>query len=90
MVLATLAPPVHAEDFLGVTIGPESHSDTYKRSLYRHWIDEDGDKLDTRQQVLSEESLVSATITTKSNGKQAVTKGLWVGPYAGFVTTHPR
>ena len=77
------------EDFLGVIITPESHSDTYKRSLYRHWIDEDGDKIDTRQQVLAEESLVSVTITTKPNGKQAVTRGLWVGPYAGFVTISP-
>ena len=40
-------PPVHVEDFLGVTIAPESHSESYKRSLYRHWIDEVGDKLGT-------------------------------------------
>jgi hypothetical protein len=44
-------PPVHVEDFLGVTIAPESHSESYKRSLYRHWIDEVGDKLGTRQQA---------------------------------------
>ena len=44
-------PPVHVEDFLGVTIAPESHSESYKRSLYRHWIDEVGDKLGTHQQA---------------------------------------
>ena len=33
------------------TIAPESHSVSYKQSLYRHWIDEVDDKLGTRQQA---------------------------------------
>jgi len=89
VLLTALSTPASAEEFLGVTIAPEGHSETYKRSLYRHWIDEDGDKLDTRQQVLDEESLVPTTIRSKTNGKRVVTKGLWVGLYTGFVTTTP-
>ena len=89
MMVVGIIHTAHAEDFLGVTIAPESNSDTYKRSLYRHWVDDDGDKLDTRQQVLETESLIDVTIITKSNGKRAVTDGLWVGAYAGFVTTTP-
>lgn len=89
LVLLLNVHAAHAEDFLGVTIAPESNSESYKRSLYRHWIDEDGDNLDTRQQTLEIESLIDVTIITKTNGKRVVTDGLWVGPYAGFVTTTP-
>tara|TARA_R110002126_G_scaffold5453_29_gene28902 strand:+ start:1649 stop:2284 length:636 start_codon:yes stop_codon:yes gene_type:complete len=87
--LTAFSTPVHAEDFLGVTIAAETQSDSYKRSLYRHWIDEDSDKLDTRQQVLETESLIDVTIITKANGRRVVTDGLWAGPYTGFVTTTP-
>jgi len=74
-----------AEELFGLQITPETGSDTYDRDLYNHWIDADGDGLDTRQEVLVAESWTTPTVD--SNGD--VSAGLWVGPYAGFVTRNP-
>ena len=51
-------------------------------SNYGKWSDDDRDGEDTRQEVLIAESWVP--VAKDSKGK--VDKGLWVGPYAGFVT----
>ena len=58
----------------------------YDRNEYKHWVDEDGDGQDTRQEALIAESLVGVTFDDK--GK--VDAGLWVGPYTSFVTRDPR
>lgn len=89
MALILITNVAGAEEYKGVKIAPTSHEGTYKRSLYRHWVDADRDKLDTRQEVLIEESRAQVTIITKPNGKRAVTDGLWIGPYANFKTTDP-
>ncbi len=77
--------PLHAADLFGLEIRPEVGEATYDRDLYNHWIDADGDGLDTRQEVLVLESLIIPTVN--SNGR--VTEGLWSGPYTGFVTSDP-
>ena len=81
--------PVHAAEYKGVKIAPESHSDTYERKLYKHWTDDDGDKEDIRQEVLILESLAPVEFKTNASGMKKAIKGLWVGPYGGFVTTNP-
>lgn len=54
-------------------------------SNFGKWSDDDRDGQDTRQEVLIAESWVPVT----KDAKGKVGEGLWVGPYAGFVTRHP-
>ena len=79
-----LAVPAQASEFMGVTIAPEEQSETYNRDDWEQWSDADGDKVDTRHEVLIVESLVPVTM----DGHR-VKSGLWVGPYTGFVSSNP-
>lgn len=82
---------LYAETFMGLTIQDEyTGSPAYSRDLYKHWIDEDDNDEDTRQEVLIEESLIQPQIIETSSGKRSVSSGLWVGKYTGFVTTNPK
>lgn len=56
----------------------------YDRDDWGGWIDEDGDGLNTRHEVLSEESLIKPVI---SNNK--VIKGEWFDKYTGKYFTNP-
>ena len=59
----------------------------YNRDDYsKDWSDEDGDGVNTRHEVLIEESLVPVTL---SSNKRRVVKGLWVDPYTGETNTDP-
>ncbi len=53
----------------------------YDRDEWRHWIDHDGDCLDTRHELLLRESLSAVTFKTSNNCK--VVGGLWYGPFLG-------
>lgn len=57
----------------------------YDRHSYGGWLDKDGDCLNTRHEVLLEESLIPPTIV---NCK--VIKGLWYDLYTGQTFTDPR
>jgi hypothetical protein len=56
----------------------------YKRSLFKHWVDANGNGKNTRAEVLIAESLVSVRFT--STGK-TVSTGKWVSLYDGETWT---
>lgn len=62
-----------------LVVQAESHSSTYVRSKFRHWIDADGDGCDTRKEVLQRDS--SRSITCRS------ATGKWYSPYDGKALT---
>ena len=70
----------------GLVIEPEADVECDRDKDYGRWKDADDDGEDTRQEILIAESLVPVTRDKKSR----VVEGLWVGPYAGFVTRDPR
>ena len=66
---------------------PHRGAPAYKRALWEHWIDEDGDCQDSRQEVLIAESRQPVTFT--SSNRCRVTTGLWFDEYTGTTTTKP-
>ena len=60
----------------------------YDRDEWRHWIDEDRDCQDTRQEVLIEEAVSSVEYTDSDRCR--VESGEWNGPYTGETFTNPR
>lgn len=60
------------------------HIGGYKRSYFKHWIDQDHDGKNTRAEVLIAESLVSVHFT--STGK-TVSTGKWLSLYDGETWT---
>jgi hypothetical protein len=54
--------------------------DGYDRDLFPHWSDEDGDRCDTREEVL----IRDAGGTAKVGSNCAVTSGLWYSVYDGI------
>lgn len=66
------------------------YSGEYNRKNWRHWIDDDRDGFDTRQEVLIEENLADTLLVTYVNGKKRVIKGLWICPYTGDSITNPK
>ncbi len=57
----------------------------YDRSLFRHWIDADGDGCDTRREVLIEESLTAVTVSVTCG----ISGGSWVSLYDELFFTDP-
>ena len=58
----------------------------YERKLYEHWIDADGDCLDTRQEVLIAESQSPAKLDPAGC---RVVAGHWLDPYTGQRVVDP-
>ena len=59
----------------------------YSRSQWKHWIDEDGDCQDARQETLISESLVE--VTFESERKCRVATGRWYGAFIGTYVEAP-
>ena len=58
----------------------------YDRDDWSHWLDEDGDCLNTRHEVLLAQSI--GTVVYSSNGCR-IHSGLWSGPYTGKIYQDP-
>ena len=88
LTLILLALPTLAKDPLDeITIKPEFADELCERiTNFGKWIDADSDGENTRKEVLISESLVS--VRKDQQGK--IKEGLWVGPYAGFITRDPQ
>lgn len=87
-LLTLSAAALSQEKYNEVEIEPENTSVPYNRSEWGSWWDADGDEETTRDEVLIEESLVTAGVF-EQDGKRKVISGLWVGPLCGFVTNDP-
>ena len=59
----------------------------YSRQDWKHWIDDDHDCQDARNEVLIEESLNTVTFRTGSSCRVAT--GQWLAPYTNTVVTDP-
>ncbi|MFE5996785.1 HNH endonuclease family protein [Streptomyces sp. NPDC056454] len=57
----------------------------YQRTSFKHWVDADRDRCNTRMEVLIAESRVEPTI----EGACKVTGGEWFSYYDGFTLTEP-
>lgn len=80
-VVADDGDPLH-----GIVIGPAFLGASCARNEnFGDWVDADHDGEDTRQEVLAAESWVPVA----RDAHREVSGGLWVGPYAGFVTRDP-
>ncbi len=58
----------------------------YERNTWRHWIDSDGDCLNTRHELLARESLIPPTY--KTNDRCSVIAGKWFGPFLSKIFTN--
>ena len=74
---------IYAETYRGLEVTPEVNTPAYSRSQYKHWIDEDGDGVNTRLEVLDRDSWYLVTWDEKPNGKLYIEDGLWICPYTG-------
>lgn len=68
-----------------LTIAAESRTG-YERSLFRHWIDADGDGCNTRYEVLIAEAVTKPRVGQRCR----LTGGRWVSAYDGIQTTSTR
>ena len=67
---------------------PTDAEPVFSRSNWKHWIDEDGDCQNTRQEVLIAESEIPVTFKTKRECE--VASGKWTCPFTGTVFSDPR
>ena len=73
-------------DVLGTIQVMNEHPQGYSRSLFKHWVDADGDGCDTREEVLIAESLTKPQVDAYGC---KVVEGDWFSPYEGGTYTQP-
>jgi hypothetical protein len=79
---ATVNKPLRAAVAL-VPVGAE-HRDGYERSRFRHWVDKDRDRCDTRREVL----LAEAVEKPRRGASCTLTGGRWFSYYDGKYSTN--
>ena len=80
--------PATMSENLSLTVAPVPNDiPSYDRDEWRHWVDEDRDCQDTRQEVLIEES--SSPVEYEDSDQCRVAEGEWDGPYTGEQFTDP-
>jgi hypothetical protein len=79
----TQMPTASAID-LPLTIAPDQTSG-YERTLFKHWIDADKDKCDTRKEVLILEAVKQPTLGSGCS----IIGGKWISPYDERITSDP-
>ena len=67
-------------------VAPEASRAGYSRDLFRHWVDADGDRCDTREEVLIFESRTPAQVDPYGC---KVLAGDWFSAYDGVTTDQP-
>ena len=83
-----LTPAGRPAKTLAITIAPIPEDiPEYSRSQWKHWIDEDGDCQDARQEALITESLV--VVSFESERKCRVATGRWYGAFIGIYVEAP-
>lgn len=70
-----------------LAVEAESAASAYERRLFRHWIDEDSDGCDTREEVLLAESLRETVVDPDDCSLEA---GEWFSIYDGLTVTESR
>lgn len=84
LAISLLSPtPARAID-LPLTIAPDQNSG-YERTLFKHWIDADKDKCDTRKEVLILEAVKQPSLGSGCS----IIGGRWISPYEGRTTSDP-
>ena len=85
---ATPAPATGLATSFAIAVAPNPADILeYSRSHWKHWIDEDGDCQDARQEVLISESLVDVTFESERGCR--VETGRWYGAFTGIYVDTP-
>ncbi len=80
--------PTATPEAMSITVAPvPSDISSYDRDDWRHWIDDDRDCQDTRQEALIEES--TSPVSYKDSDGCRVESGEWTGLYTGEQFTDP-
>ena len=83
-----LTPAARPANTLAIIVAPIPEDiPEYSRSQYKHWIDEDGDCQDARQEALISESLIE--VIFESERKCRVAMGRWYGAFTGIYVEAP-
>lgn len=88
-VTTTTKPPTAGDPtavLAGLRVAPEGARTGYDRDLFPHWVDDDGNRCDTREDVLIHESRTRAQVDPYGCKVMA---GDWLSLYDGLTFTDP-
>ncbi len=87
IVTAPVPAPALSSVFSLIVAEPQPGAPRYDRGDWPHWVDDDGDCQDARQEALVAESTEPVAFETPERCR--VESGRWTGPYTGTVVTGP-